>query len=304
VGTIGYGTGPTGWLTAVLNQATAPATLTLSAAKGSLVAGVYTATVPVTSGVASNSPRTVTVTFDLRAAPLAAIQATPGFQVMLVADTVRLQISGKDGSGGAVTPTGLRFQSRTPGVVRVDSMTGLMTGVAAGTAVVVASATGATGGVLDSMLVAVPASGQAVAYLTTNGRSFASARVGDTLRVMTGVDLRAVPGEKLGSYNAQLDWTPAVATFQSIGAVLVGGFAAPTVNTGNAASGQVRFGAADAAGATALPVGLAAVTLVAGANGNSALTFTLTDLSAALTFTNLLTRAPAALVVSGAVRVQ
>jgi hypothetical protein len=308
IGTITYGAGATGWLAAGIGGTTAPATVTLTATLGSLVAGTYTATVPVTSSASgvTNSPQTVTVTFTVSAAlvTLASIQVTPGFAVLVAADTLRLQVAGKDGSGSPMTPTGVRFVSRAPGIVGVDSVTGLVTLFSAGTAVLVASATGTAGIVLDSMLVAVPASGQAVAYLTVNGRSFASARVGDTLRVVAGVDLRAVPGEKLGSYNAQLDWFPSVATFQSIGAVLVGGFVAPTVNTGNAASGQVRFGAADAAGATAQPVGLAAITLMAGASGWPALNFTLTDLSAAITFTNLLTRAPAALVVSGAVRVQ
>jgi hypothetical protein len=306
VGTISYGTGPTGWLTVTLEGATAPATLTLAAAKGSLAAGTYTATVPVTSSVASNSPRNVTVTFDLRRPPvsLASIQATPGFRVMLPADTVRLQVTGKDAAGSATTPTGVRFASRAPGVARVDSVTGLVTGIAAGTAVVVVSATGASGPVLDSLLVAVPASGQAVAFAITNGHSFATARVGDSLPIVIGVDLRAVPGEKLGSYNAQLDWAPSVAAFEVIGALAVNGFVAPTVNTSNAASGQLRFGAADPAGSAAQPIGLAAIRLRAAASGSSALTFTLTDLSAAITFTNLLTRAPAALVVSGTVRVQ
>jgi hypothetical protein len=224
--------------------------------------------------------------------------------VLVAADTLLLQVAGKDAAGNPMTPTGVRYVSRTPGVASVDSLTGRLTGIAGGTAVVVASAPGGPGTVYDSLLVAVPAGGQAVAYLITNGRSFAAARVGDTLRILTGVDLRAVPGEKLGSYNAQFDWSTAVATFLGIGVVPVGGFAPPTVNTGNAGAGQVRFGAADPAGATPQPVGLAAITLVAGASGSSPLTFTLTDLSAALTFTNLLTRAPAALVVSGAVRVQ
>lgn len=50
VGTISYGSGqPTGWLSATLSGSTAPATLTLSATTASLVAGTYTATVPVTS---------------------------------------------------------------------------------------------------------------------------------------------------------------------------------------------------------------------------------------------------------------
>jgi hypothetical protein len=65
-----YGSGqPTGWLTATLNATTAPTTITLQPATGTLAAGAYTATVEVTSPVASNSPQTVAVTFTVAAAP-------------------------------------------------------------------------------------------------------------------------------------------------------------------------------------------------------------------------------------------
>jgi len=63
---VSYGTGqPTGWLKASLNRTKAPATLTLTATTGALAAGTYNATVAVTSGVASNSPQNVTVTFTV-----------------------------------------------------------------------------------------------------------------------------------------------------------------------------------------------------------------------------------------------
>jgi len=61
---ISYQSG-TGWLTASLNTTTAPATLTLTAARGSLAAGVYNATVNVSSGVASNSPQAVAVSLTV-----------------------------------------------------------------------------------------------------------------------------------------------------------------------------------------------------------------------------------------------
>ena len=63
---VSYGAGqPTGWLNAGLNRNRAPATLTLTATTGTLTAGTYNATVAVTSGVASNSPQNVTVTFTV-----------------------------------------------------------------------------------------------------------------------------------------------------------------------------------------------------------------------------------------------
>jgi hypothetical protein len=70
VGTITYGTGqPTGWVNASLSGTTAPATLTVTPTTGALAPGNYSATVRVTSGVASNSPRTVTVNFSVTAPP-------------------------------------------------------------------------------------------------------------------------------------------------------------------------------------------------------------------------------------------
>ena len=68
--TVAYQSGqPTGWLTAALSSTSAPSTLTLTAATGTLVAGTYNATVSVASPLASNSPRTVSVTFTVTAVP-------------------------------------------------------------------------------------------------------------------------------------------------------------------------------------------------------------------------------------------
>jgi hypothetical protein len=65
-GTITYGAGATGWLQApALNTTTAPATLTVQPVTGALAPGTYTATIPVLSGVASNSPQNLTVSFTV-----------------------------------------------------------------------------------------------------------------------------------------------------------------------------------------------------------------------------------------------
>lgn len=57
--------GGSGWLTASLDVPSAPATLTLIAATGSLAVGSYTATVRLASPVAANSPQDITVTFTV-----------------------------------------------------------------------------------------------------------------------------------------------------------------------------------------------------------------------------------------------
>jgi len=77
VGTISYAAGqPTSWLTATLNGTTAPTTITLTYAKGALPVGVYTATIPVTSAVAANSPQTLTAVFDVRPGPSIGLSTT------------------------------------------------------------------------------------------------------------------------------------------------------------------------------------------------------------------------------------
>ena len=54
-----------GWLSVALSRTTAPATLTLRASVGLLPAGSYSASVDVISAVASNSPQSLTVTFNV-----------------------------------------------------------------------------------------------------------------------------------------------------------------------------------------------------------------------------------------------
>ncbi len=76
VGTITYGAGATNWLTASISPTTAPATLTLNVNQGTLAQGTYTATVPVTSSVAANSPVNVQVSMTVGPPPM--IVANPG----------------------------------------------------------------------------------------------------------------------------------------------------------------------------------------------------------------------------------
>ena len=72
VGTITYAGGATGgWLSASLSAATAPATMTLTPSTNGLLAGTYTATVPISS-VASgvtNSPQSVSLTLTVGPGP-------------------------------------------------------------------------------------------------------------------------------------------------------------------------------------------------------------------------------------------
>jgi uncharacterized protein YjdB len=290
VGTVSYGVDqPTGWLRGSLSATTAPTTLTLTAAKGTLAAGTYTANVPVLSGVAGNSPQAVSVTFTVAAtsSSLASLVVTPGFRVMMPGDTMTLQVAGKDANGNPVTVSGLSFVSRYPSVATVNAATGLVTAVGPTNVVIVAQAPSGAGTVADSIMVDVPPTGTAVVSAQFGAREFAVARAGDTVVAQVVADLRAVPGELLGSYDIQLNWNAADLTYVRSGAV-GGGFAAPTINDTQAGGGVLRFGSADPNG-SASPVALIQITFVAKTAGTtSQLQLTPSDLSAAKTFTNLL----------------
>ena len=74
IGTIQYAAGqPQGWLSASLDVTTAPATIAVKVTPAGIAAGTYTATIPITSPVASNSPRTVTVSLIVGATSTLAV---------------------------------------------------------------------------------------------------------------------------------------------------------------------------------------------------------------------------------------
>jgi hypothetical protein len=107
VGLVTYSTGASGWLTATLPaNAAAPANVTLQPSTTVLTAGTYTATVPVASPQATNSPRSVTVTYVVdppsvlqlsrASVPIAAQANTalPGTQTVSITNTGGGSING------------------------------------------------------------------------------------------------------------------------------------------------------------------------------------------------------------------
>jgi hypothetical protein len=210
----------------------------------------------------------------------AAVRTNPGYANLAVGDTLTFTGQVVDGAGNVVPATSVSWVSRSTGIATVNAASGKATAVAPGTAVLVAGGSGFS----DSVLVTVPTATYAVVSTTSSGRAFRVARVGDTVVVDVTADLRFTPSEKLGSYNATLTWTPATLQFLD---VQTGGFAAPTVNSGSASSGQLRFSAADPTGASGAVV-VARVRLRALAAGTTATALSVTEMSATSpTFTNL-----------------
>jgi hypothetical protein len=116
LGTPAYGTGePTGWLDGSLDTNTAPATITLTFATAGLGSGSYTATVPVESSVASNSPVDLVVNLTVGPAPVIAVNPgnvlfatwggapVPSSQAVQITNTGGGTLSGLSASIGSYT---------------------------------------------------------------------------------------------------------------------------------------------------------------------------------------------------------
>ena len=185
VGTIAYTVGAPGWLTASLNQATAPATLSLSAVPGSLALGSYTAQVPLTSTVAGNSPLTLSVNLTIGTGPAAtmAIQAGNGqaAQVgtavttppaVLVTDQFGNPVSGTSvtfavGSGGGSVVGG----AATTGTNGIAAVTSWTMGTVVGANTLTATSTGLSGSPLTFTATATVGAALQIAISTGDGQS-------------------------------------------------------------------------------------------------------------------------------------
>ncbi|MDH5804930.1 MAG: Ig-like domain-containing protein [Gemmatimonadota bacterium] len=206
------------------------------------------------------------------------IQVTPGYANLLVGATANLTATLFDGNGNPTTGTPT-WTSRSTGVATVDA-NGVVTGVAAGTAVIVAQAAP----VADSVTVTVGIPGQVIATTSVGGRTFGSGTVGVDVVVDVAVDMALAGSELLGSYNATLTWDPAVLTFA---AVEVGDFALPEINTADVATGSLRFAQINANGLGGSVV-IVRVRFAAAATGSTVPAAAFAEMSAAQTFTNLL----------------
>jgi hypothetical protein len=113
VGTITYSAGATNWLSASVSQPNAPSSLLLQPNTTALAPGTYTATVPVISGVATNSPQPVTVTYQVAAPPPilvvdpTSLTFTTGrnFASLPAAQTIAVTSTGGTASGLSVSVT-------------------------------------------------------------------------------------------------------------------------------------------------------------------------------------------------------
>jgi hypothetical protein len=205
---------------------------------------------------------------------------TPGSDNVAVGGTLQLTGQIVDPIGNPVS-TSVSWVSRNTGIATVNG-TGLVQGIAAGTAVIVATGSGFSDSALITAVTPTHAVMSTSSLFQGSSRGFRAARVGDTVVVDVTADMRITPNEKLGSYNATLTW--ATATLQYID-VQTTSFAAPVVNAASVSAGTLRFSAADATGAAGQVV-VARVRFRALAQGTTPATLAVTEMSAAQTFTN------------------
>lgn len=277
LGTTTYGTGATGWLTATISGAAAPATITLTAATGSLAGGTYTATVPVTATGASNSPRTITVTFVVGSPAPASVSFASQQVILAQAATAPTSATVKDAGGSAMSGVAVTYTSRTPTVATVSNA-GVITGVAAGQAVIVVNVSPT---IADSLLAVVTTPGAPVLISSLNSFNVVA---NATVTVSIYVDMNGST-KKLSSGQVDVLFSPTQLTYQSNAA---GAGVAATVNAAGAATGTIRLSFADATGMSG-KVELLKITFKAGATAGTTGTFALTatELNAS-DFSNLL----------------
>ena len=209
------------------------------------------------------------------------LRISSGFLGLAVGDTSTLTASLVNALGSPLPGGTVTWQSRTASVATVNG-SGRVTAVAEGTAVIVATGSAFS----DSILVRAVKAGDVILWALPAGRSFGSVRVGDTAAVELTADFRPAPPEKLGSYQASLDWAGSVLQYAGVQSAA---FAAPTVNpgTGNCTH-QLCLAAADPQNAATVVV-VARVRLRAPTTGAATPTLAATEMSSNVppTFTNL-----------------
>jgi len=186
LGTITFTQGAaTGWLTASLNQPTAPATLSLSVSIVGLALGTYSATVPITAPSADNSPQTVTVVLTLTpgSATTMALQAgnnqtatvnatVATAPAVLITDQFGNPVPGQAVSF-AVTAGGgsVAGGSAVSGANGIAAVTSWRLGTAAGSNGLSATAAGLAGSPVSFTATGVSAAAAQIAINAGNGQS-------------------------------------------------------------------------------------------------------------------------------------
>ena len=225
------------------------------------------------------------VTFSVTAVSSVASVAFAAKVIVLdAAATATATAVAKDGSGAAMTGQTITYVSRTPTVASV-SASGVVTGVAAGQSIIVASVTSGAGTTYRDSLLAVVAVPGGPVVLTDLARF--DLKTDTTFTVAVFVDMRTST-DKLGSGLVKVAWDPALLVYQSDaeGGSSVGA----TVNATAVGTGLLQLGFASSAGFSG-KVELRRITFKAASSAKSgSLMLTTTQAFAATTYTDILAK--------------
>ncbi len=222
------------------------------------------------------TPASTSITINAAPAP-ASVSFGTQQSTLLLGGASSTTATVKDASGNTLTGTSLSYTSRTPGVATVSG-TGVITGVAAGTSIIIVSVSPT---IADSLLAIVMVPGGQV--LITSLNTF-DVTQGSTVTVSVFLDMRANT-KKLASGSVRVNFEVATLAYVSTAA---GAQFSPVKNETNVGTGVLDLTFADASGSSGL-VEIAKVTFTARttAGATGALSLTSTELSAS-DFSNLL----------------
>jgi hypothetical protein len=192
-----------------------------------------------TARVRIRTPNLLSDTITITLVP--PISFTRGIEVLDSGATRSAPAVAKGPDGAPLTDVPITYTSRATNIATV-STAGVITGVAPGQAVIVASATAAPS-VADSLLAVVAHAGGPVVVTSLDRMRL---RLDTTITVSVFVEM-GTSTKKLGSATIDLEWNPAQLAYQSHAN---GAQVAPTVNSSGTSSGKLTLAMADVAGFT------------------------------------------------------
>lgn len=195
--------------------------------------GLVSAVAPGTAAVAATSEgKSGVAIISVTDVPVASVTITPTIKNVSIGDTVRLVATLKDAAGNVLTGRTVTWTSSSPTVATVNT-TGLVTGVAPGTAAITATSEGKSGVAVMTVLVPVAS--------VTIAPSAKSLIVDDTVRV--SATLKDSAGNVLtGRSVTWLSSNAAVATVNAAGLVTALGAGLDTITAtaeGRSAKGVI-----------------------------------------------------------------
>jgi len=149
LGSVVYGGAATGWLQLSSLSATSAAptaTFSVQPLTASLPAGTYSATIPVLSGSANNSPQNVSVSLTVTAPAIASVTVSPASATIPLGLRQTFTATARDAQGNVVPGVAFSWISSNSGIASANTSTGEVTAISTGGPVTISAFTGPIGG--------------------------------------------------------------------------------------------------------------------------------------------------------------